>query len=39
MLCLRAILTNSNHQYNGMEGTKGNKYVLGLNYYMRNATE
>jgi len=25
MLCLTAILTNSNHQHNGMEGTKSKK--------------
>jgi len=30
LLCLTAILTNSNHQHNGMEGTKLIKNVIGL---------
>ena len=31
LLCLTAILTNSNHQHNGMEGTKKIVYNSQLN--------
>jgi len=33
MLCFTSILTNSNHQHNGMEGTK-KKLILQLLYYV-----